>query len=121
MSHRDNPIKKNKELSKPMDLFNVGFTGNVGTAGGYINAVGASFSQSGGYDYYIWTGNGSLEVVGYEIEVLIVGGGGGGILAEFFTGGGGGGTFVLRGQDLLLSVNRAQKASNLKGQNISLA
>ena len=35
--------------------------------------------------------------------------------------GGGGGTFVLRGQDLLLSVNRAQKASNLKGQNISLA
>ena len=36
-------------------------------------------------------------------------------------GGGGGGQFVLRGQDLLLSVNRAQKASNLKGQNISLA
>ena len=36
-------------------------------------------------------------------------------------GGGSGGTFVLRGQDLLLSVNRAQKASNLKGQNISLA
>lgn len=36
-------------------------------------------------------------------------------------GGGEGGTFVLRGQDLLLSVNRAQKASNLKGQNISLA
>jgi hypothetical protein len=34
--------------------------------------------------------------------------------------GGGGGTFVLRGQDLLLSVNRAQKSSNLKGQNISL-
>jgi hypothetical protein len=36
-------------------------------------------------------------------------------------GGGGGGMFVLRGQDLLLSINRAQKASNLKGQNISLA
>ena len=36
-------------------------------------------------------------------------------------GGNGGGTFVLRGQDLLLSVNRAQKASNLKGQNINLA
>jgi hypothetical protein len=35
--------------------------------------------------------------------------------------GGGGGTFVLRGQDLLLATNRAQKASNLKGQNISLA
>jgi hypothetical protein len=36
-------------------------------------------------------------------------------------GGGGNGTFVLRGQDLLLATNRAQKASNLKGQNISLA
>jgi hypothetical protein len=36
-------------------------------------------------------------------------------------GGGGGGTFLLRGQDLLLSVNRAQKASNIKGQIISLA
>jgi hypothetical protein len=36
-------------------------------------------------------------------------------------GEGGGGTFVLRGQDLLLSVNRAQKASNIKGQIISLA
>lgn len=36
-------------------------------------------------------------------------------------GGGAGGTFVLRGQDLLLSVNRAQKASNIKGQNIILA
>jgi hypothetical protein len=35
--------------------------------------------------------------------------------------GGGGGTFVLKGQDLLSSVNRAQKASNIKGQNISLA
>lgn len=34
---------------------------------------------------------------------------------------GGGGQFVLRGQDLLLSVNRTQKASNLKGQSISLA
>jgi hypothetical protein len=31
------------------------------------------------------------------------------------------GQFVLRGQDLLLAVNRTQKASNLKGQSISLA
>lgn len=30
------------------------------------------------------------------------------------------GTFVLKGQDLLLSINRTQKASNLKGQNINL-
>ena len=34
---------------------------------------------------------------------------------------GGGGQFILRGQDLLLSVNRAQKAGNIKGQSISLA
>jgi hypothetical protein len=43
-------------------------------------------------------------------------------LKEMIGGNGGGnGQFVLRGQDLLLSVNRAQKASNIKGQNISLA
>ena len=42
-------------------------------------------------------------------------------LKDMIGSGGGGGTFMLRGQDLLLSVNRAQKASNLKGQNISLA
>ena len=35
--------------------------------------------------------------------------------------GNGGNQFVLRGQDLLISLNRTQKASNLKGQNISLA
>jgi len=37
------------------------------------------------------------------------------------TGSGGNGQFVLRGQDLLLSINRSQKASNIKGQTISLA
>lgn len=42
-------------------------------------------------------------------------------LKEMIGGNGGGGTFVLRGQDLLVAVNRAQKASSLKGQNISLA
>ena len=34
---------------------------------------------------------------------------------------GNGGQFVLRGQDLLVAINRTQKASNLKGQSISLA
>jgi hypothetical protein len=33
---------------------------------------------------------------------------------------GNGGQFVIRGQDLLLSVNRSQKASRIKGQSISL-
>ena len=32
-----------------------------------------------------------------------------------------GGTFTLRGQDLLVALNRTQKSSNLKGQTISLA
>ena len=51
-------------------------------------------------------------------------GGGGGGFTNFSPIGAsndGGGAFVLRGQDLLLATNRAQKASNLKGQNISLA
>ena len=50
-------------------------------------------------------------------------GGGGGLinLQSDFGSTQGGGQFVLRGQDLLLATNRAQKASNLKGQNISLA
>jgi phage-related minor tail protein len=33
---------------------------------------------------------------------------------------GGNGQFVLRGQDLLVAINRTQKSSFLKGQNISL-
>jgi hypothetical protein len=50
-------------------------------------------------------------------------GGGGGGFTNFSPIGSAndGGGFVLRGQDLLLATNRAQKASNLKGQNISLA
>jgi hypothetical protein len=35
-------------------------------------------------------------------------------------GNGGGGVAVLRGQDLLVAINRTQRASALKGQNISL-
>ena len=36
------------------------------------------------------------------------------------SGGSSGGQFVLRGQDLLVAINRTQKTSALKGQNISL-
>lgn len=42
-------------------------------------------------------------------------------LKDIMGNGNQGGTFVLRGQDLLLAVNRSQKASSLKGQSISLA
>mgnify|MGYP003674393049 FL=1 len=45
--------------------------------GPFINAVGATFSQSGGYDYYTWTSSGSVEVYEYAVEILAVAGGGG--------------------------------------------
>ncbi len=90
MSHRDSPIKTNKELSKPMDLMNVGFVGNVGSGGASVEQTGASFSQSGGYDYYRWLGNGSVTIIGYDVQAIVVGGGGGGT-ARFGGGGGGGG------------------------------
>ena len=38
MSHRDSLIKNNKELKKPLDLFNVGFVGSAG-----ITASGGTF------------------------------------------------------------------------------
>ena len=41
-----------------------------------IVAEGATFSQSGGYDYYAWTSSGTLAINDIAIEVLIVGGGG---------------------------------------------
>lgn len=57
------------------------------------------------------------------LGIPVAGGGGGGFVNfnPIGASGDGGGAFVLRGQDLLLATNRAQKASNLKGQNISLA
>ena len=57
------------------------------------------------------------------LGIPTAGGGGGGFtnFSPIGASGDGGGAFVLRGQDLLLATNRAQKASNLKGQNISLA
>jgi hypothetical protein len=59
-------------------------------------------------------------MAGVSAGGLGIGSGIGSALGMLF-GGNGGGQFVLRGQDLLLATNRAQKASNLKGQNISLA
>lgn len=63
-----------------------------------------------------------FKAVMSALGIAPVGGGGGGFtnFSPFGAADSGGG-FVLRGQDLLLATNRAQKASNLKGQNISLA
>ena len=52
-----------------------------------IEATNATFSQSGGYDYYLWTGNGSVTIQGYSVDLLVVGGGGNGHGA--YKGGGG--------------------------------
>ena len=64
-----------------------------------------------------------FKAVMTALGIPTIGGGGGGFtnFNPIGAAGDGGGAFVLRGQDLLLATNRAQKASNLKGQNISLA
>ena len=64
-----------------------------------------------------------FKAVMAALGISPAGGGGGGFtnFNPIGASGDGGGAFVLRGQDLLLATNRAQKASNLKGQNISLA
>ena len=76
MAVKDSFIKKNKQLKKPMDIMNVGFVG-AASGGASITASGASYSQSGGYDYYKWTSNGSVEISGMDVQVLVVGAGGG--------------------------------------------
>jgi hypothetical protein len=48
MSHRDSPIKKNKELKKPMDIFNVGFVGAAGTSSGSALDYDTDFSSGTG-------------------------------------------------------------------------
>ena len=77
MSHRDSPIKTNKELSKPMDIMNVGFVGVAG-GGAELNITGGTTSSAGGYNYNLFTSSGSITVEGGgDIEMVIVGGGGG--------------------------------------------
>ena len=50
MAVKDSFIKKNKQLKKPMDIMNVGYVGDS-SGGASITASGATYSQSGGYDY----------------------------------------------------------------------
>jgi hypothetical protein len=96
MSHRDSLIKKNKELSKPMDLMNVGF---VGAAGGGVSIIDATWTNatpttSGDYKIITYTStSGGTFVInsGYnEVQYLVIGGGGSG---GNNSGGGGAGGF----------------------------
>ncbi len=92
MSHRDNPIKKNKELSKPMDFFNVGFVGAVGSSTPAVIVTSGSYStdvNADGYTYVQWRSSGHINVTGTDVEVFLVAGGGGG--AGVVIGGAGGG------------------------------
>jgi hypothetical protein len=93
MSHRDNPIKINKELSKPMDIMNVGF---VGVAGG-VASVGVSQNNAqstyndSGKTYYKYTGNGTITFDGDgDVKLMLIGGGGSGA-AKYYGGGSGAG------------------------------
>lgn len=47
MSHRDSPIKKNKELKKPMDIMNVGFVGAAGGDGIVGDGIGEGWVELG--------------------------------------------------------------------------
>ena len=56
MSHRDSLIKTNKELSKPMDLMNVGFVGgSLGGGGGMNITSGGTLTTSGDYSIRTFT------------------------------------------------------------------
>lgn len=60
---------------------------------GSVTVTGSpTLTASGGYNYYEWTGNGTVTVTGYQVEVLVVGAGGGG--GSRNSGGGGGGGVV---------------------------
>ena len=102
MTVKDSLIKKNRELSKPLDIFNAGFLGGAIAGGIPTEATGGTTSTytSGGVDYKVHTflraqnGNAfEITLVGTSptIDYLIVAGGGAG--GNGYTGGqtGGGG------------------------------
>ena len=66
MSHRNSLIKKNRELSKPLDIFNVGFVGGVGS-GGAVDETRGVFG--GGYSSYVngpnYSGYAVMDVIDY--------------------------------------------------------
>jgi fibronectin-binding autotransporter adhesin len=68
MSHRDNFIKTNKELSKPLDIFNIGFMGALGSEPD-APAIGTAVDNGNGTITANWsaaTPNGSA-VTAYKI------------------------------------------------------
>ncbi len=105
MSHRDSLIKKNKELSKPMDLFNTGFVGAAG-GGAALETTGGAESTTSGYKYHVFTTTGSTltftTTADVDVDFLLIGGGGGGG-GEGGGGGGSGGGLYQSGRTLTAS------------------
>ena len=93
MSHRDSLIKKNKELSKPMDLMNVGFVGVAGGSKGLDVVSGGTLSTYGSYSVRTFLGSANAVVEGTgDIEVFLVAGAG----ASTSSGSGGGGGAIIK-------------------------
>ena len=92
MSHRDSFIKKNRELKKPLDLFNVGFLSIITVTP--FSVTGGTPSSSGGYNIRTINSTQSMTVTGSgNPEIMLVAGGGSG---GGSAGGGGGGGEVIK-------------------------
>ena len=102
MSHRDSLIKKNKELSKPMDLMNVGFVGVVGGGGFEVVSGGGTTSTNGDYTYHTYSSPGTVNLVTtgtITVNFVLMGGGGSG-RASWGAGGSGGALAGVTGSTL---------------------
>jgi hypothetical protein len=101
MSYRDNPIKINKELSKPMDLMNVGFVGNIAVAPIPDPATVSSNNATniytnGGKTYYKYNGGGQItfnQSGNGLVKLMLIGGGGAGAGRYYGGGAGAGGMY----------------------------
>jgi len=83
-------------IMPPLDLYDVGFVGAVGSGGGGLVDDGSSSytskTTSGGKDYYKFNSSGNLVITGSgTVKVMLVGGGGNGVLKYYGTGSGAGG------------------------------
>jgi hypothetical protein len=123
MSHRNNPIKINKELSKPMDLMNVGFVGVVGSAGGVKvtqNNAQSTYTDSG-KTYYKYTQGGTITFNGDgDVKLMLIGGGASGCVKYYGGGSGAGGMYyddvTITSQQYTITVGGSNTDSTALGK-----